>query len=75
MFPFGAVDCESCGHRVWFLTVHGERLFFPYSDSRLVGELYRRAIEHQEYDNRLNVDSLDAAELAMDFEDELKRAG
>ena len=72
-FPFGAVDCDSCGRRVWFLTVCGARLFFRYEEAQLVRELFRRAIDHQEFDESLNADSLDKVELVMEFEDELER--
>lgn len=74
VFPFGAVECDSCGRSIWFLTVHGDRLLFPYEESQLVLNLFRRAIEHQEFGDLLNADSLDQVELVLAFEEELERA-
>ncbi|MEM8875642.1 MAG: hypothetical protein AAGD32_15455 [Planctomycetota bacterium] len=59
---------------MWFLTVHGERLFFPYEDVRLVREMFTRAIDHQEFGEALNADSLGMVDLVLEFEEALEQA-
>src|SRR4026208_2096444 len=72
--PFGLAQCQNCGERVWYLTVHSQRSFFRYEAARFVAALFHGLREEQSLPDEWKLDALDLVELISSFEEALEEA-
>ncbi len=79
---FSDAPCPSCGSLLWFIRLGGENLLFRPNEAaqrkglaKLLAELTGLAESELQADpeslNRIELDSMDLLELAMELEDEL----
>ena len=72
--PFGGLECESCGDRIWHLVVSSERFHFEFKEAKVVRQLLEDAIENHNLLGSIEMDSVDTVERVMEFEDALEGA-